>query len=164
MGKTRRSCKNRLGRLDVSRCKASKKATEKHNAKHLKQKRYAATTAVLCKNDRNDTRFGASVVHDACDFGLRSLIFTPSMARSTSSAICCDVRPCQTGKGNIEERQGSTEKKSPILTIDEYFADSLVFGTFASASAVSGGAAPKSSSIGNRQSRVEANMIGDCQR
>lgn len=102
------------------------------------------------------------VVHGACEFGLRILSFTPSMARSTSWVICWEVRPCQTG--NIKERKGGTEKNNPSLKIGEYFVGSLVFGASASASGMSGGAAPKSGSFGNRQSSIGANVIGDCQR
>jgi hypothetical protein len=73
----------------------------------------------------------------------------------------------RTGKSNIDERKGGTEKYSPILKIGEYFAGSVVFGSSAestSASGLPGGVAPKSNS-GNRQSAVGvANVMGDCQR
>jgi hypothetical protein len=155
-------CQRVQDRLQESRRKATGKIMQ-----NISSKKRAATATVSHKNDRTDNGPSAhfpSVVYGACDFGLHILSFTPSMARSRSWVICCDVRSCQTGKSNIEEKQRRTEKIVLILTIGEIFAGSLVFETFASASGVSGDAALKSTSIGYRQSRVGANVIGDCQR
>ena len=125
----------------------------------LKQEDYATTT----KNDRTDTRSRLpSVTHGACDFGLRILIFAPSMARLKSWVICCNVRSCQTSERT--SRQKHTEKNNPILKMGEYFTGSLVSGSFASPAGVSGGGGPKSTSFEIRQLKAGAKTIGDCER
>jgi hypothetical protein len=127
-----------------------------------KQEKYAATTtAGMTEPTLDPAHVFYQCLHGACDSGLRILILTSSMARLTSWVICCNVRSCQTGKSNIDERKGGTERNSPILKIGEYFAGSVVFGSSAPASGLFGGAAPKSSS-GNRQSgALGANVMGD---
>jgi hypothetical protein len=70
------------------------------------------------------------------------------------------LKSCQTSNSNIEDKQRGTERNSPI---GEYSAGSFVFcsfggSTLAPASGESEGAAPKSRSIGDRES---ANVIGD---
>jgi hypothetical protein len=48
-------------------------------------------------------------VHDACDFGLQILIFTPS---TRSWVICCDVRSCQRQDIHRGEARKHREKHS----------------------------------------------------
>ena len=117
--------------------------------------------------------FSRRCVYGACDFGLRTLILTPSTARLTRSLICCDVKvDSQTSRSNNEEKQRGTERYNPSLKIGEYFAGSLVFlcsfagsdrSDSAPASCEPEGAEPKSGSNGKLDPKpgVVANVIGD---